>query len=58
MVWVACFVLPAVKTVAMGSLSPCFEPGELILLGMVFWGLAMSPQVAETFWPLHNEKLH
>lgn len=54
----ACFVLPAVKTVTMGSLSACFEPGEPILLGMVFWGPAMSPQVAETFWPLFNKGLH
>lgn len=55
---VACFVLPAVKTVTVGSLSACFEPGEPILLGMVFWGPAMSPQVAETFWLLFNKGLH
>lgn len=51
---VACFAPPAVKTVALGAprrSAPC-ESREPILLGMVFWGPAMSPQVAETFWPL------
>lgn len=41
-----------------GSLSACCEPRESILLGMVFWGPAMSPQVAETFRSLFNEGLH
>lgn len=49
------FVLPAVKTVSMGSTSLHCEPGESILLGMVFWSPAMSLQVAKTSWlPLHG----
>lgn len=51
---VACFAPPAVKTVALGAprRSAHCESQEPILLGTVFWGPAMSPQVAETFWPL------